>query len=221
MAWWSSPEPGEESAAPSAPTTHGPYDVADAPEGEGYTDLGALRIPKTAGTQVRLEVDKRSSIPISATVIHGESTLQLQAFAAPRSSGIWDEIRTELAASVTKQGGTSDDLPGRFGRELVVKLPAAGKGGKRVLRPARFIGVDGPRWFLRGVIAGRAAADPSAAKVLEDVFERVVVVRGTSAKVPRELLPLTLPGAATARQEGGTPYTLEALARGPEITETR
>jgi hypothetical protein len=66
-------------------------------------------------------------------------------------------------------------------------------------RPARFIGVDGPRWFLRGVIAGAGATDPAAAAQIEDVFRSIVVVRGTTPMPPRDLIPLRMPATgATA-----------------------
>jgi hypothetical protein len=48
--------------------------------------------------------------------------------------------------------------------------------GKRL---ARFVGVDGPRWFLRGVIGGAATTDVEAA-AREDLFRSIVVVRGGS-----------------------------------------
>jgi hypothetical protein len=70
--------------------------------------------------------------------------------------------------------------------------------GTSVEEAARFLGVDGPRWFLRGVISGAAAVDPARAGVMEDMFAGVVVVRGSDAAPPREPLPLTLP-------EGGEP----------------
>ncbi len=57
--------------------------------------------------------------------------------------------------------------------------PAEGQTGH--MRLARFIGVDGPRWFLRGVIAGEAAVDPGAAAQVEDLFRSIVVVRGIDA----------------------------------------
>src|SRR5690606_34481394 len=47
------------------------------------------------------------------------------------------------------------------------------------------IGVDGPRWFLRGVIGGEAASDPAAAEQVEDLFRLIVVVRGGSPMPPR------------------------------------
>jgi hypothetical protein len=55
------------------------------------------------------------------------------------------------------------------------------------------VGVDGPRWFLRGLFTGAAATDPAKASVLEDAVRNIVVVRGASPMPVRDPLPLTLP----------------------------
>jgi hypothetical protein len=68
-----------------------------------------------------------------------------------------------------------------------------------VRRAARFVGVDGPRWFLRGMISGPAAESPEAAAALEQAFRQIVVVRGTAPMPVREQLPLTLPPQAAAQ----------------------
>ncbi|UJP39185.1 DUF3710 domain-containing protein [Cellulomonas palmilytica] len=206
---------------------HGPWDAADEATALPRLDLGALHIPGVPGMELRMEVDKTTNAVSAAAVSIDGSTLQLQAYAAPRSEGIWDEIRQEIQQSVVQQGGAADDLPGPFGRELLARLPARTPEGRTAHRPARFLGVDGPRWFLRGVITGRAAVEPDAAQVLERVFGEVVVVRGTDARPPRDLLTLTLPN----RQGPGAPAVEEPpaaqepdfdpLTRGPEITEIR
>ena len=87
---------------------------------------------------------------------------------------------------------------GAFGPELLAQIPvAAGEGQSGHMRLARFIGVDGPRWFLRGVIAGEAAVDPAAAAQVEDLFRSIVVVRGATPMPPRDLIPLRLPAASS------------------------
>ena len=198
----------------------GPWDVEEQPDRGRRIDLGALWLPGRDGMELRMEIDKATKVVSAAAVgLHG-SGLQLQVFAAPRSEGIWDEIREEIAASVGKQGGSVDDVPGPFGRELLARLPVRTAEGRTGHRPARFIGHDGPRWFLRGVLTGRAAVDPQEAGELEDVFADVVVVRGSEARPPRDLLPLTMPG--TRPVPSVTPPTsapLDPLTRGPEITE--
>ena len=219
------------SARPSG-GARGPWDVDDDAATElPRLDLGALRIPGVPGMELRMEFDKTTNVVSAAAVSIEGSTLQLQAYAAPRSEGIWDEIRAEIQQSVVAQGGAADDLPGPYGRELLARLPARTPEGRTGHRPARFLGVDGPRWFLRGVITGRAAVEPAAAQLLERVFGEVVVVRGTDARPPRDLLALALPNRAdaTATVEGDAPdaeparqgLEFDPLTRGPEITETR
>lgn len=191
--------------------TTGPYDESDVPDDDGTprVDLGALRLPALAGTELRVDLNQQQKV-IGATLRYGDSVLQLSAFAAPRAAGIWDDVRAELARSASGQGGRLQEVEGPFGPELsgtVVVTPPAQPGGpppKPVRRAARFLGVDGPRWFLRGMISGPAAESPEAAAVLEDVFRRVVVVRGTQPMPVREQLPLTLPPQAAeqlARQQ--------------------
>jgi len=211
--------PGDAQERPA----RGPWDAGDDATPLPRLDLGALRIPGVPGMELRMEVDKTTNAVSAAAVSVDGSTLQLQAYAAPRSEGIWDEIRHEIQQSVVQQGGAADDLPGPFGRELLARLPARTPEGRTAHRPARFLGFDGPRWFLRGVITGRAAVEPDAAQVLERVFGEVVVVRGTEARPPRDLLTLTLPNRQGPPVEAPAAQApdFDPLTRGPEITETR
>ena len=200
----------------------GPWDVTEVDGVGTRVDLGAVWLPGVPGMELRMEVDKATDVVSAAAVSLDGSVLQVQAFAAPRTEGIWDEIRAEIAESVVKQGGSADDLPGPFGRELLARLPVRTPEGRTGHRPARFLGADGPRWFVRGVLTGKAAVDPEAAVALEGVFAELVVVRGTEARAPRDLLPLRLPGSAAPSPVTPAPSPeLEVLTRGPEITEIR
>ena len=215
--------------APVAPAAgaRGPFDSSQVSEMGARADLGAIWLPGVPGMELRMEVDKKTQKITGAAVAVNGSALQIQAFAAPRTMGIWDEIREEIAESVRQQGGTVDDIPGTFGRELLAKLPVTGPDGQQGFRAARFVGVDGPRWFLRGVLTGKAAADPEAAKLLESIFANIVVVRDENARPPRDLLAMHLPGQAArpavAAPEGAAPSlpAFDPLTRGPEITERR
>ena len=206
--------------------TGGPWDADEVSDDITRVDLGAVRLPGVQGMELRMEIDKATDTVSAASILLDGSSLQVQAFAAPRTDGIWDEIRAEIAESVTQQGGSVDDLPGPFGRELLARLPIRTPEGRTGHRPARFIGADGPRWFVRGVLTGRAAVDPAAAAPLEKVFADIVVVRGTDARAPRDLLTLTLPGPANPEltpSDATDPETpdFDPLTRGPEITEIR
>ncbi|EAP98863.1 hypothetical protein JNB_01805 [Janibacter sp. HTCC2649] len=209
----------------------GPYDATEVDDDDGRLDLGSLRVSGTEGMELRLEIDQEQQNVIAATAVVGESALQLQAFAAPRSGGLWAEIRSEIAVAIESQGGTADLEYTEFGTELRTRMPSAGPDGRTVFAPARFIGVDGPRWFLRGVISGRGAIEEASAAPLLEIFRETVVVRGSDPMAPRELLPLALP------QEEATPMPpapdgenapettstddLNPFERGPEITEVR
>ncbi len=187
----------EAAAAEQDRGTRGPLDLSEAPEQPQRIDLGALQLPGREGMELRLEVEDKTQRVTAVTVGMAGSNLQLQVFAAPRTAGVWAEIRAEIAAQVTRQGGTADEVPGVFGRELIARVPVRTPDGRTGHQPSRFVGVDGPRWFLRGVFAGPAAHDPAAAAPLEDVLRSCVVVRGNDAMAPRDLLALRLPAGAT------------------------
>ena len=193
--------------------TTGPWDSADAPDdGVARIDLGSLRLPAIPGTELRVDVNAQQKV-IGATLRYGDSLLQVAVFAAPRAAGIWDDVRADLARSASGQGGHLEEVDGPFGPELagfVRATPPAQAGQPApapVRRPARFVGVDGPRWFLRGMISGSAAGSPEAAAALEQAFRQIVVVRGTAPMPVREPLPLTLPPQAAAQLAARPPGT--------------
>ena len=64
------------------------------------------------------------------------------------------------------------------------------------LTPVRFLGVDGPRWFLRAMLAGAPAMEDEQARPFLDAFRGVVVVRGTDPLPVRDPVPLQLPKEA-------------------------
>lgn len=170
-------------------TTAGPYDERDAPKDEvARVDLGALQVPVGAGLDVRLDVNEEQQV-IAVTLAGPDGTMQLGVFAAPRNEGIWDEVRAEIAGSMnTQRGQAKEHLDGEFGTELTGKLP--GEGG---LVPVRFLGIDGPRWFLRAMLVGAVAVEQAKAKPFLDTLREVVVVRGNEPLPVREPVPLRLP----------------------------
>ncbi|OIV38092.1 hypothetical protein BIV57_07485 [Mangrovactinospora gilvigrisea] len=234
-------EPGAEDAArqslPPAPRPEGPWDATELQDAaEGRVDLGGLLVPAVQGMELRVEV--AGDAIVAATVVLGQSSIALQAFAAPRTEGLWGEIRAEIASSITQQGGTVDELEGTLGWELRAQIPVPLPNGSSGVQQVRFVGCDGPRWFLRGVIAGQGAAQPQTAEVLENVFRSTVVVRGEGPMAPRDPIVLQLPddaqmvpdgtgGAAepAAPQEEPSRFSgsaaLNPFERGPEITEVR
>lgn len=221
-------ELGDEPAEPSRP--EGPWDVDDAPEdGLSRLDLGGLLVPVPPETEVRVDVNATGEV-VAATLVRGPSTMQVNVFAAPRTSGIWDEVRTEISTALVGSGGRAVEADGPYGRELHGAVPVKTGG----FAPARFVGVDGPRWFLRALITGPAALDAATAEPLMAALRAFVVVRGSDAMAVRDPLPLRLPKQvaeqAAAAQEAAAQQAsagqqpaggLEMPERGPEITETR
>ena len=190
----------EVNTAKSAPLNRshsGPFDVAEVKNLDQYGDFGAIKIIPTEGMDIRLEIEDGGTRVVSVAIQLNQSTLQLQAFAAPKSEGLWHEVRRELAQSVRAQGGLLEQRVGSFGPEILAQLPNSDPGDTS-RRFARFVGVDGPRWFLRGVIGGAAINDPAAANQIESVFRSTIVDRGNAAVPPRELLELQIPDGVVA-----------------------
>lgn len=188
-------------AAPAV--ADGPFDAADLDPAELRTDnridLGGLVVSGVSGMELRLQVDEQSNEVQAVRLVLGESALELRAFAAPRSAGIWPGVRREIAAEATRMGGTATEGDGPFGPELTLVVPVQDSDGQMFSQTSRVIGVDRPRWLLLGTMFGQAALERDSA--LEDCFRRVVVVRGKEPMAPREPLPLTLPAGAQPAPE--------------------
>lgn len=210
----------------------GPFDRAEVDDLDERLDLGALVLTPQPGAELRLDVDEQGQTITGVTAVQDESAVQLQVFAAPKSSGVWDDIRDEIADNLISAGGTADEVMGDLGIELHARMPARGPDGRTTYSPVRFVGVDGPRWFLRAVLSGRAAIDDEAAAAMLDVVRSTVVSRGEEARAPRELLELTIPAelmnAAEQEQAAADPSDVTPQSgdfapfeRGPEITEIR
>jgi hypothetical protein len=190
-------------SAPADRATAGPFDESEVNPVRPYVDLGGIKLVPRPDLAVRLEVEEGNKRVVAVALDYAGSTLQLQPFAAPRSSGLWNEIREQIVQQIEKQGGRTAASTGALGPELRAEIPAPGGQGVRI---ARFVGVDGPRWFLRGVISGEAAVNADAAAKVEDLFRSVVVVRGTTPMPPRDLIPLHVPASvAGGPPTGATP----------------
>ncbi len=180
-------------SAPADRESAGPFDEAEANPVRPYIDLGGIKILPREGLNLRLEVEEQTKRIVAVGLDYADSTLQVQPFAAPRTSGLWEETREQIRQQVKQQGGRVEEREGPLGPELLAEVPVnAGTDGSSK-RLARFVGVDGPRWFLRGVVGGAATSDIEAAAAVEDLFRSIVVVRGSSPMPPRDLIPLRMP----------------------------
>jgi hypothetical protein len=164
----------------------GPHDEEEAPDdGLNRLDLGSVRLPVPEGAQLQVEVDQNKAVR-AVHVITPVGQLTVNAYAAPRSGGLWREVSTELAEQLRGDGATVRTMKGEWGLEL---LAAVGEVS------LRFVGVDGPRWMLRGVVAGPPEIAEKSAHALHDLIRGTVVVRGTQPMPVRTPLPLELPPA--------------------------
>ena len=178
----------------------GPFDEGEAPMDRlARLDLGSVRLPLPDGAQLQVEVDPAGPVrAVHVLTEHGQLTVS--AFAAPRSEGLWEDVCSELVAQLRSDGATVEELAGDWGREVHAVTTQA---------TLRFVGVDGPRWLLRGVAAGPAERHPALVEMLYGVLRDTVVVRGAEPLPVRAPLPVTLPEpmaeqlrqAAAARQE--------------------
>ena len=210
----------------------GPWDAEEPFPALERVDLGSLQVPIGPEHEIQLVMAEQHGAWV--TIRYRESEVQIQAFAAARRGALWDDVRTEIAAEVNTAGGRSQETEGSFGIELMAQVPAPAEPGQGAAEPGgmrlvRFVGVDGPRWFVRGLFTGPAADGGDQADLLEEVFRDVVVVRGEHPVPPREILELRLPPEArqaleeqaAAEQENRFDGDLNPFERGPEFTETR
>ena len=201
---------------------NGPWDATEVgDDGVERLDLGSLRVTPAPGIDVQVQVDENTGQVAQLTFTRTDAAVQVQPYAAPRSGGLWDDVRGQIASSINSSGGLVEEADGPFGRELRAQVrPADGSAG---LQPARFTGIEGPRWFLRAVFLGAAARPGEAATALEDMVRGLVVVRGNEAMPVGAPILMTLPQSAQpdAPDTPAAPTLPSPFERGPEITETR
>jgi hypothetical protein len=203
--------------------TEGPWDISEADDLTGTDqapkiDLGSLIVTGVPGSELRLQVAEETKEIVSAMLIietavdlgsgrtqKFSSALELGAYAAPRSGGLWAELREEISAAATAQGGSASLREGPFGVELHRFIPVTTPDGEQGYQPSRMWVAEGPRWLLRGIVYGQAAVEEDLeSPVVTDVlsaFRQVVVRRGDEAMAPGDLLPLSMPATVGASEE--------------------
>ncbi len=166
----------------------GPHDASAVTSTLGYLSFGSILMPTIEGVAVRVEVDEATNAIVAVSFEHQGSVLQVSVFSAAKSEELWPEIYGQLLETISASGGSVKETIGGFGKQLDAVVVAGD-----TKREVRFIGFDGPRWFLRGAISGLAFTDVNAALNMEDIFRSLVIDRGTLPLPPREPLPLRVP----------------------------
>lgn len=201
-------------------STNGPWDVAEidleAADGPLRVDLGSLLVPGLEGLELRLQADQETGVVTAAMLAGPDGAVELRVFAAPKSGGLWAELRREIGAEATRLGGTVDEREGLHGPELRLRIPVKGEDGRPGVQVSRVQAVEGPRWLLRATYLGDAVdrTDPDAP--LERALREVVVVRGSEPMSPRHPLPLRLPAEARPAADGAPASDDAAGSRGEE-----
>lgn len=205
----------------------GPFDIDEVDlEGDhvGRMDLGALVITPIDGMEVRFQVEQSSARATAVLLMHRDSAMELSLYAAPRSGGLWKDVRAEVVQISRQQGGTAELVEGPFGVEVRRMMPITTPEGKQGLQPSRMLMVEGPRWALRAVVYGQAAVnldDPAVTEDLREVFRDTVVRRGDQPMPPGNLIPLTLPPELEQQIRDAAQNQAAAQARATEQAEAQ
>lgn len=174
----------------------GPRDVSEVDTSTGYVDMGSLLIPAIPGMQLRTQLAADGTTVLRALLVLGASGIQVSLAAAPKSGGVWDELRDQIRSGMETDGATVAAATTRYGEELLADMLVTMPDGSRATSRMRVIGREGPRWFARIDILGPAAQSLEAGADLERVIDRLVVVRDQAPRARLDLLPLHVPEGA-------------------------
>lgn len=189
-------EPSEDPSTADRRRAVGPWDVSEHPpdtDDPRCIDLGGMVITGREGLELRLQTDPSTQAVVAVMLVSQDGAVEVRAFAAGRTVGIWDDVRRDVAAEAARLGGTATETAGEYGTELRVVVPVQAPGGASATQTSRVVGIEGPRWLLRAAYLGSPATSPDPDHVLSAALRDVVVVRGQDARAPREPLPLRLP----------------------------
>ncbi|MDT7700206.1 MAG: hypothetical protein QOJ30_2531 [Pseudonocardiales bacterium] len=146
-------------------------------------DFGAVQVPVPMTGTVNLEQAAKGKLQAVHVTMPG-GRLSVSALAAPRSSGLWSQLASEIEQSLRDGGAQVRSFQGEWGRELHARTD----GARSV-----FVGVDGERWMLYGVATGPAEHAVALDDELRRMLRATVVVRGRQPYPPRTVLPLSTP----------------------------
>ena len=110
-------EPAEHTEPAGTPRAEGgPWDAGEPYPARDRVDLGSLHVPVGPEHEIQLVMADQHGAWV--TVRHGESEMQLQAFAAARRGALWDDVRGEIADEVRRRFIEYDEAPASLLRFL-------------------------------------------------------------------------------------------------------
>ena len=158
-----------------------------------YLDLGSLRIPFLDQMNIELDLDSDTGQVVSVSLSLGNSVVSIQAFSSPSDEQAWPSVRDAIVSELSNQHVETKVEIGNFGTEIRCFMPTLDEHGTQIVQNIRFVGVDGPRWFLRCTVGGDAATPSQESRIIDDLISKIQVDRGDSPMPPGELLPLAIP----------------------------
>jgi len=177
----------------------GPFDIDDFDDPStatlGRLDLGSVLIPMPEAGQVQVELSEMG-IPSAVWVVTPNGRFTIAAYAAPKTSGLWREVATELADSLRKDVPKVSIEDGPWGREVVGVSKAE---QDQLAGVVRFIGIDGYRWMIRCVVSGPQDKVVALAAEARDALADTVVRRGETPLPVRTPLQVQLPEPMAAQ----------------------
>ena len=163
-------------------------------------DLGSMILTGFPGAELRLQVAERHQQIVSAMLVSSQRRLRpgAGAYAAPRSGGLWAELRDEISRRHRPRAAPPSLAEGPFGVELRRLMPVTTPDGEQGYQPSRMWVAEGPRWLLRGIVYGQAALSRTTSSRRSWPRCSTRSARSSSAAAtrrwrPGDLLPLTMP----------------------------
>ncbi|MFC9768469.1 DUF3710 domain-containing protein [Rhodococcus jostii] len=179
----------------------GPVDVEDLGPGSDPAvgvsgrrmDLGSILLPIPEQVQVQVQTGPDGIPQMVHLVTADPGRITVEVFAAPRVSGQWSQVADALAESLRNDGAKVRVETGPWGEEVAAAGPDA---------DLRFIGVDGPRWMVRCVVAGppgTGTAESPLVATARTILSDTVINRGAEPYPVGALLPTVLPDPIVAQ----------------------
>ncbi len=197
------------------PDDDGPFDLEDFDDPTqaelARLNLGSVLIPIPETGQLQVELTD-TGVPSAVWVITPNGRFTIAAYAAPKSTGLWREVATELADAVRKDMEKVSIEMGPWGREVV----GAGANGT-----VRFIGVDGYRWMIRCVVNGADETVEALAAEARKALADTVVKRGDTPLPVRTPLPVELPEEMAAQLRQAAAQQVPTQEEPPQPTARR
>lgn len=177
----------------------GPFDIEEVDleaDEVRRLDFGSLIVTPLPDCEIRIQVAPDTQQIVSILMVVGDSAIELSAYAAPRTPGLWAETRQQIVDQTLATGGEVGMVEGPFGTEVVRKVYLQAPDGREFVQLSRTWAAEGPRWLLRGILVGRVAQPDAPEELLHpflDTFADIIVRRGDNPMPQEVQLPLTLP----------------------------